>query len=293
MKTKYPSTGIAELCKLFGKTRDAWYKAQEFEGKRKLANSIILELVHVLRRDQPKMGVHKLHHELSELLKTHDMVIGLNRLNRLLRDHKLLVQPAKRKPKTTHSNHKYKKWPNLVKDITPNRPEQVVVADITYWRTERGFIYIALLTDAYSHMILGYSINQNLFVTGALHALEMMIDARVYPDKDLIHHSDRGSQYCAKLYVNRLLSKGIGISMTEGKHAGENTIAERINGILKQDFGLPDRFRDYRSAVDSIAQAIKTYNYEYPHGSINYLKPFQAHRISGPIRRRWKYKKKK
>lgn len=257
-----------------------------------MADAIILELVHALRKGQPKMGVHKLHNELQELLMPHDMAIGRNRLNKLLRDHKLLVQPAKRKPRTTNSRHRFRKWPNLVRELKPNRPEQIVVADITYWRIERGFIYIALITDTYSHMVLGYNISEDLFLTGALSALEMMLEGRVYPDSDLIHHSDKGSQYCSNPYIDMLLDHNIGISMTEAKQ-GENTVAERINGILKQDFGLPDRFDDYRSAVGPITEAIRTYNYEYPHGSINYLKPYQAHRISGPIKRRWKYKKRK
>lgn len=237
------------------------------------------------------MGQRKLYHELQVLLEPHEMELSRHKLHKLLKANDLLIKPVRKQPKTTQSLHRYRKWPNLIKGAKAMRPEEIVVADITYWRIERGFIYLALITDTYSHMVLGYNISKDLFVSGALAALVMMLKARVYPQKEMIHHSDRGTQYCSNVYVGTLQDHGIGISMTQGDHAGENTVAERINGILKQDFGLPDRFADYESAVEPISEAIKTYNYEYPHGSINYLKPYQAHRISGPIKRRWSYKK--
>ena len=290
---KYPSTGIAMLCKLFGKTRDAWYKSRSFYQCRANEESVILETVRDIRTLQPKMGVHKLHHELNERLASQQIRIGRNRLADLLRQHNLMVRTRKKhKTRTTNSNHRFRKWPNLIKDFVPSRPEELVVSDITYWRIEHGFIYISLVTDAYSHMILGFNINQHLYTAGALAAMEMALEKRRYPKQKMIHHSDRGFQYCSKSYIALLQQNDISISMTQSGDPTENPIAERINGILKQSFGLPVRFQDYNSAIQPITNAIRCYNYEFPHGSIDYLKPYQAHLISGEIKKRWKVKKK-
>lgn len=287
---KYPATGIATLCKLFGKTRDAYYKSKVFHQERDWETEIILETVREIRKFQPEMGVHKLDNEIKLRFDDLGIVIGRNRLNELLRDRNLLVRPRRKQPRTTNSFHRYRKWPNLTVGLVPSRPEELLVSDITYWRIPRGFIYVSLITDAYSRMILGHHVCENLYATGPLLALEMALENRIYPDKEMIHHSDRGVQYCSNDYVAMLQQHAIKISMTQSGDPTENPVAERVNGILKQHFGLPRTFDSHQSAVQPIAKAIETYNHKFPHGSINYLKPYQAHRISGPIKNRWKKK---
>lgn len=285
---KYPFTGIAELCKLFGKTRDAWYKQQSFYERRQMEQAIVLEVVRQLRSTMPGLGVRKLHHEVNTMLAPQEISIGRNRLNVLLREHNLLNRPARKRVRTTNSRHRFRKWPNLIENFVPTRPEELIVCDITYWRIDGGHIFLSLATDAYSHMIMGYYVGQTLYATGPLRAMQMALQSRMYPDQEMIHHSDRGIQYCSFVYVDLLQSHDIRISMTQSGDPTDNPIAERVNGLLKQHFGLPYQFDDHASAVEPIAKAIRTYNYEFPHGSINYLKPYQAHRISGPIRKRWK-----
>ncbi len=184
---------------------------------------------------------------------------------------------------TTNSRHWFKKYSNLVKDIEIDRPDKVWVSDITYLQKEGGFMYLSLITDAYSKKIVGYHIGETLAASHTVKALEMALSNKDSVEQ-LIHHSDRGMQYCCHEYVKLLQDHNIEISMTENSDPLENAIAERINGILKQEYF------DYKTVYDQakLKQAIDLYNRERPHMSCNMLTPEQAHQRTGRLKRHWK-----
>lgn len=169
------------------------------------------------------------------------------------------------------------KYPNLIKDIELTRPEQVWVADITYLDTDNSYVYLHLITDAYSKKVMGYELCNNLEARSTIKALEMAIKNRKYQGETLIHHSDRGLQYCSKQYVNLLHKNGIQISMTENGDPYENAIAERMNGILKDEFGLSERFENLNHAKTQTSQSIFIYNKLRPHLSCHMLTPEMMH----------------
>ena len=198
------------------------------------------------------------------------------------------------KPKTTDSKHWMRVYPNLIAELIIDRPDQLYVSDITYVLLQPHFCYVSLVTDAYSHKVVGCAIEQNLTADGPVRALEQALRQRK-PQADgtylpLIHHSDRGSQYCSRRHTDLLKAHGVQISMTENGSPYENAIAERINGILKYEFGIIEGFASYEEAVKSIRQAVKFYNELRPHLSCNYLTPNQAHKQRGKLLRRWKNK---
>jgi transposase InsO family protein len=184
-----------------------------------------------------------------------------------------------------------RKYSNLVKDVVLNRPEQVFVSDITYIATGRGYNYLSLVTDACSKKIMGYALRQDLGSEGCLQALKMALDNRT-TDASLIHHSDRGLQYCSKDYVSCLQEHAVGISMTENGDPYENAIAERINGILKEEFYLSETFSDHEEAAKHIEQSVRIYNSQRPHLSCGMMTPEEAHRANTLHPRTWRRKLK-
>jgi len=178
---------------------------------------------------------------------------------------------------TTNSKHWLRKYPNLIKSIYLKRPEQLWVADITYIDTIDGNAYLHLVTDAYSKQIMGYELCSNMEATSTLKALKLALSKRKYKASELIHHSDRGLQYCSKLYTDCLKENGIKISMTENGDPYENAVAERVNGILKDEFGLSDKFENIMQAKELTSQSIKIYNELRPHLSCSMLTPNQMH----------------
>jgi len=228
-----------------------------------------------LRRSMPRLGTRKLHY----LLKQQDIAIGRDRLFDLLRKEGLLVATRKKHVRTTDSTHWMRKYPNLVKDIDLTRPEQLWVSDITYLDTKaEGNLYLHLITDAYSKQIMGYELCDNMTAISTHKALVMALGKRQYEQAPLIHHSDRGLQYCSALYTGCLKTNNIAISMTENGDPYENAVAERVNGILKDEFGLGDQLNDIREAKKQVAQSVYTYNHQRPHLSCNMLTPIQMHR---------------
>lgn len=205
---------------------------------------------------------------------------------KLLDEHHLLVRKRKRKGSiTTWSKHHYRKYPNIIKGFVPNAPNQVWVGDITYIHIGNGFGYLSLITDVYSHKIVGFCLHKTLEAKGPLQALKMAMGA----NKDvsqLTHHSDRGVQYCCDDYVKVLTDNKIKISMTEKGDPLENAIAERVNGILKTEL-LEKAYANFSDAQKAIAVAISTYNFLRPHNSINNLKPSEAHLMNGEIPKKW------
>ncbi len=233
------------------------------------------ESVLVLRRQMPRLGTRKLYH----LLKAEGIIhIGRDKLFSVLRQEGLLVNRKRKYTITTNSKHWLRKYPNLIKGICLERPEQLWVADITYIDTLDGNAYLHLVTDAYSKQIMGYELCNNMEATSTLKALKMALDKREYKASELIHHSDRGLQYCSNLYTDCLKENNVAISMTENGDPYENAIAERVNGILKDEFGLSDKLEDVIQAKELTGQSIRIYNNLRPHLSCSMLTPNQMHK---------------
>lgn len=283
----YPLTSKAVLCGLFGFSRQAWYDSKKRQSGLQMQEVFILSLVKQLRKEHKRMGAEKLHRLVAPQLLEHNIKYGRDKFYFLLRGHGLLVKRRKRGPKTTNSNHFYRKYPNLIRDIELSRPSRLWVSDITYIRTKMGFVYLSLITDAYSKKIVGWCLWPDLTSEGALNALRMAISAEGASHK-LIHHSDRGIQYCCNDYVNYLQGSNINISMTENGDPYENAIAERVNGILKDEYDLCETFSDYHAALEATKVAVYKYNNKRPHRSVDFMFPVEAHLHSGPLKKHWK-----
>ncbi len=201
-----------------------------------------------------------------------DLKVGRNKLFNILREHEMLVKREKTSCKTTDSYHRFHKYNNLVKDMAVTAPNQVWVSDITYIRTIDGFCYLALITDMFSRKIVGYDISDSLELSGCLRALKKAIRLAGQPTGPG-HHSDRGIQYCGNQYVNELKKREIKISMTEENHCYENAIAERVNGILKDEFYLDQCFFNSKRASITTENAIMIYNNKRLHVSLGYKTP--------------------
>jgi transposase InsO family protein len=233
------------------------------------------------------MGTRKLLHEMASFLALHHFQIGRDSMFALLAEQGLLVTHRKRRGcTTTLSRHRFKKYPNIIKDLVPLAPNQLWVADITYIHLSNGFAYLSLITDAYSRKIVGFCLSKDLSAKGPLNALKMAL-SNTKCTKNLIHHSDRGVQYCCDDYVALLEGNGVKLSMTEKGDPLENAIAERVNGILKTEL-LEEVYPNFETAQNAVAVACSTYNHLRPHNSINNLKPFEAHQLEGNIPRLWK-----
>jgi len=232
---------------------------------------ILLE-VRRIRRDQPRVGTRKLCLDIQEL----GFKIGRDKLFNLLREYNMLVKRKKRYARTTYSNHWLRKYSNLIKGVILTGPNQVFVADITYLRIFKDFVYLSLITDAWSRKIVGWDVSPSLGVEGPLKALKMALKTVPHPE-GLIHHSDRGIQYCCSDYVKLLKENHVLISMTEENHCYENPIAERVNGTLKYDFCLSETLPSLKYAKELTREAIDTYNYRRRHMSLDYQIPAEVH----------------
>lgn len=288
MKMQTCSRGLRGFCRLLGHSPQAYYKYQKISGKRSLEEDLLIQQVLFHRTFQPRLGCRKLHEMMEPFMEGHDMYIGRDLLFDLLRENDLLVVKRSRgQPKTTDSNHWMRKYPDLIKDINLSRADELWVSDITYIRLrKKKFAYLSLITDAYSRKIVGFCMNIDLSAAGPLTALEMALNGRA-GDEPLIHHSDRGSQYCSDDYVTLLKSNAINISMTQSGNPKDNAIAERVNGILKQEL-LEDAYSNISQAQCSAEIAIDIYNRLRPHSSVDMMTPEKAHTQTGPINRRWK-----
>ena len=224
-----------------------------------------------------KTGGIKLHTELKQDFINADIKIGRDKFYRFLRLNKLLIPKTKNYITTTNSNHMYKKYKNLVKDQVPSRPEQLWVSDITYIKTENGHNYLAMVTDAYSKQIMGYKLDNHMRTSLCTDALAMAIKNRKYPNQKLIHHSDRGFQYCNPKYTEFAESNGITMSMTEQYDPYENAVAERINRTLKYEYGLKQTIKNTDLAKKMTEQAVYIYNNLRTHFSLDLRKPAEVH----------------
>ncbi|MCI0564291.1 MAG: IS3 family transposase [Nitrososphaera sp.] len=262
----------AVICGIFGRSRQALYKNQMNACKRAYREQIILEAIRDIRRKQPRVGVRKLQRMLARM----GFQEGRDHLFTVLRKNRLLIRPKKNYGRTTNSNHRFWKYPNLIKNGTVSRPNEVFVADLTYVRLETGHCYLSLVTDLYSRKIVGWNLSETLELQGSEKALQMALAGVADPTK-LIHHSDRGANYCSPRYVKQLESLGARMSMTEEIHVYENAVAERVNGILKNEFIRVKKPRTFRHALKVISEAIATYNEERLHISLNYKTPSECY----------------
>jgi putative transposase len=234
----------------------------------------------------PRLGTRKLYYLLQEGFLRKDIGIGRDQLFDLLREEGLLIVKKKKYIKTTDSKHWMRKYPNLIKQVEVKRPEQLWVADITYLTVNDGFRYLHLVTDAYSKQIMGYNVSETLAATETLKALKMAFSNRKYRE-NLIHHSDRGLQYCSAAYIKALQQKNIAISKTEDGNPYDNAIAERVNGILKDEYGLDEIFDDQDQLVLQVKQSINSYNNRRPHESNHLLTPNEMHQQDKLKPRAW------
>ena len=253
---------------------------------KEIHEDLILQEVHAIRKDQPKCGTRKLLEMLQPYLLQHQINIGRDTLFEILAKNKLLVRKRRRSVKTTNSNHHFRRYPNLAKDFTPLKAHELWVSDITYIPLKDRFAYLFLITDAYSRKIVGFHVSDDMKVSSAVVALKKALDQK--PEETIvIHHSDRGIQYCSHEYVKLLQQNQAMISMTQNGDPLENAIAERVNGILKTEL-ISSRYPDIDKAAISIARAITIYNYKRRHSSLNYQTPNDVHSQQGPQIRRWK-----
>jgi transposase InsO family protein len=285
---QYPALAVVAFCTVFGKTRNAWYYHCKREQKQQMQDTIIVWLVNQIRTQQPHLGTRKLYHLLAPGLKQHAIKCGRDKLFNVLERYDLLVRFRKRKTITTDSNHRFYKYQNLIEHLTLNGKNQLWVSDITYITLRHGFAYLSLVTDAFSRKIIGYCLKENLSAQGPMEALDAALHNEHPTPASLIHHSDRGIQYCCHQYVERLLSHRIQISMSHRGDPYQNAIAERINGILKNEFGMNSAFAGLNEAQQTLDKAVDLYNHKRPHDSLNYLTPHQAHQLTGIIKRNWK-----
>jgi len=273
----YPNIGLVRLCRLFGLSRHAYYKHSWKEMGRTKNHEIIIKLVRQIRETHPRIGTRKLHQMLQPLLIAHQIKMGRDGLFNLLAINQMLIRRRKRNVYTTQSQHWLRKYPNLIKDIRIRGINQLWVSDITYVRKANGFLYLSLITDAYSRKVVGYHMAESLEAVNTLQALKMALELNRRPLNNLIHHSDRGIQYCSYNYVNLLTFYKINISMTESGDPLENPLAERMNGIIKNEYLFNKRIRNVNHARVLLTQAVHAYNNERPHTSINMCTPNKIH----------------
>lgn len=286
----YPEASLYTICDVFGRTRQAHYKLLKRNEVLVMQQALIVKLIEEVRAEMPRIGGRKLYHIIKEPLLEHGIDIGRDRLFDVLAEFGLLIKRKKRrKPITTDSNHPFFKYPNLIKDLVILYPNQVWVSDITYISLINKYCYLSLITDAYSRKIVGYCLWENLSRQGPLNALKMAIENSGFRyNQPLIHHSDRGLQYCCLEYIELLGQNKIDISMTKNGDPYENAQAERVNGILKSEFNLDKGFRSIEIAAESVYRSIDLYNGTRPHASCNYLTPNEAFKLSGKLQMRWK-----
>jgi len=288
MKQRYVHIGLAQLCDVFGKTRQTYYERIWQQEKQQMEVQLVVDLIQEKRHLMPRIGGLKLHHLLQEKLQGHGIKLGRDKLFALLREKDLLVKPKKRRTKTTHSYHHFHRYPNLIRELEVSRSNEVWVSDITYIAIRKHYAYLSLITDVYSHRVVGYSLYKTLERKGCILALAMALNSIEKQVESLIHHSDRGIQYCSHEYVGILKQNNIQVSMTEQKDAYENALAERVNGILKGEFGLDQGFYSFTTAEREISSTIAIYNGQRPHLSCDMLTPDQAHLKQGVLPKRWK-----
>jgi putative transposase len=266
---------LSKACRLLGISRQAIYQREKRATKRIVELQPVKDWVMQYRRFMPQLGTRKLYHLIKPELEAQDIKLGRDGLFDYLRDANLLVKPRRSYIKTTFSKHWMRKHPNLFKNINVDKPEQVFVSDITYMESDEGVHYLSLVTDACSRKIMGYEVSREMKSGDVLKALKMAIGERQTHHR-LIHHSDRGVQYCSREYQQVLEANGIKPSMTDGYDCYQNALAERVNGILKQEF-LMHRCKSFDELKSLVKQSVIIYNRLRPHLSLGLKTPEDVH----------------
>ena len=260
-------------------SRQNYYKQRKLRQHRQVDEGLVLSLVRRERGVQPKLGTRKLLHMLKGEMRSVGVYVGRDRFFGILGKNRLLIPRRRKGCRTTDSRHGFGVYCNLLKDAVLTSPHQALVSDITYIRTDEGFMYLSLVMDAYSRAVVGYDCSDSLEAEGTLRSLSMAL--RDLPSgSKAIHHSDRGSQYCCGAYIKKLKRRGLRISMTEDNHCYENSQAERLNGILKQEYGLGGRFRKKSEVRRAVREAVTLYNCRRPHQSLGYQCPMEVHQAA-------------
>lgn len=258
-------------------SRSAFYKRRKRKRTKHEKKAVVLKLVKNVRQDQPRVGTRKLYKELKPLFKKARISMGRDKLFSVLREADKLVKPKKSFTKTTYSRHSYAVAPNRIKELEVKGPAEVLVSDITYLRLEKGkFAYLFLVTDLFSRKVLGYHVTQDLSHYSACIALERAV-GQLERSAGVIHHSDRGCQYCCHEYLKRLAQYGMRSSMTDDDHCYQNAVAERVNGILKDEFNLDAVFRTFDDLRATVDKAICVYNTKRLHFSLELRTPEQVY----------------
>ena len=287
MKRQHPQLRQQELCRSLGVSRQAHHKQARRMERLAQHNEAIVQLVRGVREEQPKLGGRKLHHLLAARFEELCEPMGRDRFFQVLRQEHLLVRPRRRSTRTTMSRHGMPVYPDLIKGLPITAPGQVWVSDITYWRVEEGFYFLFLITDAGSRKIVGHHVARSLDGEHAITALLKAQRSSLLPLKGIIHHSDRGSQYCFAHYLKHLRAAGMRISMTQTGDPKDNAIAERVNGILKNELLAHHQVRNIAQARSCLDRAVALYNQQRPHLSCDMHTPEHAHTLAHILKKRW------
>jgi len=266
------------LPQVFGITKQAWYQRIKRDKMKISRNETILAMVRETRKIHPRSGTRKLMKYLREELKNVNIEIGRDALNTLLRENNLLVKKTKRAHITTDSHHYFYKSPNILKDTELTHSEQAIVCDITYLKTDAGHAYMATATDPYSKKIMGYAVDENMKVDLVKTALKMASKNMIFSHESVIHHSDRGIQYCCPDYSQLAEKLNFKLSTTQQYDPYENAIAERINETLKYEYGLKRQIINLQILKKLVKQSVYIYNNERLHWSLGLKTPEEIHR---------------
>jgi len=280
MKENCETISMHLLCSFFGISRQAYYQHEWSLTEELFQIDLVVEAVKDIRTRHPRIGVRKLQSLLHPFFTEHSIKMGRDALFTVLSAQGLLVRNRKRHIRTTNSFHWLRKYSNLIIDFTPQAPGQLWVSDITYWKTGGNVFYISLITDAYSRKIVGYHLSDSLHAEETLKSLEMALrDRKLNTEKSasLIHHSDRGVQYCSFTYIKKLKKHHIQISMTQSGDPLENAMAERVNGIIKDEYLLNYQCYTLQQAREKLTEIVSLYNKERPHSSIGNFTPEYVH----------------
>lgn len=291
MKDNNPKISLTRFCRLLGLTRQAYYQNSWQDQAISVEQELVMQRVRQIRQNHRHMGGRKLYEMIQPFILEHQIKIGRDALFDLLAANSMLVRRKKRKISTTNSYHRFRKYPNLIRNFVLTAPNQLWVSDITYWKTAYGHIYISFITDAYSKKIVGYHVAETMEAIETIQALKMAISGFLEePDCpfQLTHHSDRGLQYCSGIYVKLLKENNISISMTESGDPLENAIAERVNGIIKEEYLNDYCVENIEEAKELLTAVMKLYNNERPHQSIGYLTPNHVHQNKIKTEKLWK-----
>lgn len=290
MKSRFKNLGFGDLCSWFGISRQAYYQFRQEADIEAIEHELVIKEILKIRTSHPRMGGRKLFFKVSPFMKEHQIKMGRDAFFNLLSFNRLLVKKKKNYIKTTYSNHWLRKYPNLISEIVPTAPNQIWASDITYWKINGEHLYISLITDTFSRKIVGYHVAETMEAVETLQALKMAIRNNKGKLENLIHHSDRGVQYCSTRYVKLLKKNKINISMTQNGDPLENAIAERINGIIKHEYLFEFKADNLEQAKKLLHKVVRLYNEERSHSSIGFKTPFVVHERleTADIDRVWK-----